>query len=70
MSIQVKDRNLFRSFFGKKCPFPWPRTTDTKREFFFQKSQTFGLGQKNWAESFLGKKGIFVLTISTYEKFI
>ena len=29
------------------------RTTDTQRDFF-RKSQTFGLGQTNWAENFWG----------------
>ena len=32
---------------------------------FFQKSQTFGLGHSNWAESFWGIWGIFVQFIST-----
>ena len=30
--------------------FAQARTTDTQREFFFQKLETFGLGQTNWAE--------------------
>ena len=34
-------------------------TTDTQRELFFRKSQTFGLGQTNWAENFRGIWGIF-----------
>ena len=31
----------------------------TSRESFFRKSQTFGLGQTNWAENFWGIWGIF-----------
>ena len=38
-----------------------PRTTDTQR-----KSQTFGLGQTNWAENFGGIWGIFGRFISTH----
>ena len=36
------------------------------RESFFQKSQTFGLGQTFWAEMFWGICGIFGRTISTH----
>ena len=35
------------------------RTTDTQRELFFQKSETFGLGQTNWAQIFWGIWGIY-----------
>ena len=38
-----------------------PRTTDTQR-----KSQTFGLGQTNWADNFWGISGIFGRTIRTH----
>ena len=38
----------------------------TPRESFFQKSQTFRLGQTNWAESFWGIWGIFGWTINTH----
>ena len=41
-------------------------TTDTQREFFFRKSQTFGLGDTNWAEKFGGVCGIFGHFISTH----
>jgi hypothetical protein len=33
---------------------------------FFRKSQTFGLGQTNWAENFWGIWGIFGQFISTH----
>ena len=37
----------------------------TPREFFFQKSQTFPLGQTHWAKIFKGIWGIFSRTLST-----
>ena len=40
------------------------KTKDTQRDFF-QKSQTFGFGQTNWAEFFEAFGGIFGQTIST-----
>ena len=43
-----------------------PRTTDTQRELFFRKFQTFGLGQTNWADKFGGIWGIFGQFISTH----
>ena len=42
-----------------------PRTTDTPRELFFQKSETFGLGQTYWAEILWGIWTIFGQIIST-----
>ena len=42
-----------------------PRTTNNQREFFFQKLETFGLGQTNWGEILLGIWGISGQTIST-----
>ena len=42
-----------------------PRTTDAQREFFFQKSETFGLGQTNWAEILWCIWGISGQTVST-----
>ena len=41
------------------------RTTDTQRAFF-RKSQTFGLGQTNRAQHFLGIWGIFSRIISNH----
>ena len=38
----------------------------TPRESSFRKSQTFGLGQTNWADKFWGIWGIFGQTISTH----
>ena len=37
-----------------------------ERVFFFRKSQTFGLGQTNWAEKFWGIWGIFGRFFSTH----
>ena len=44
---------------------PKARTMDTQRDFFW-KSQTFGLGQTNWAKKFGGIWGIFSRIISTH----
>ena len=43
-----------------------PRTTDTQSDLFVRKSQTFRLGQTNWAEKFWGIWSIFGLFISTH----
>ena len=71
--VRVRSRALDCAQSGsgtcKAACFWWdPRTTDTgtPRENFFQKSQTFGLGQTNWAEFFWGIWGIFGQTISTH----
>ena len=42
-----------------------PRTTDIQRELFFQKFETFGLGQTNWAEILGGILAISSQTIGT-----
>ena len=47
------------------CPCSPARTTDTRRELFFQKLETFGLGQTNWDEILWGIWGISGQTIST-----
>ena len=40
-------------------------TTDTQREFFFQKFEAFRLGQTNWAEILRGILAISSQTIGT-----
>ena len=42
-----------------------PRTTDIQRDLFFQKFETFGLGQTNWAEIWGGILAISSQTIGT-----
>ena len=42
-----------------------PRAMGTQRELFFQKFETFGLGQTNWAEIFGGILAISSQTIGT-----
>ena len=44
----------------------YSRTTDTQCSLFSLKSQTFGLGQTNWADNLWGISGIFGQTIRTH----
>ena len=41
---------MVRLYFNQKSLVK-AQTTDTKRELLFRKSQTFGLGQTNWAKT-------------------
>ena len=41
---------IYTDTFPSVCSIP--QTTDTQREFLFQKSKTLGLGQTNWADIF------------------
>ena len=73
--IHVIENCLWKSNFGSfwrpvimsilKIQQYGARTMDTQRELFFQKFETFGLGQTNWAEILWSIWGISGQTIST-----